>query len=136
MSIPHTFISFDFDYNHNEKILFAGQAKNPKTPFEIKDYSSKYSLPEKQWEDIIKLKVSKCHIMIVLIGKYTYKAIGVKKEIAFANEKNVPYFGIYVGGANRYTELPAGINRNRVIDWNWDNIASAINQVKKEGKNI
>ncbi len=33
MSDPRAFLSFDFDHNANEKLLFAGQSKNSKTPF-------------------------------------------------------------------------------------------------------
>jgi len=39
MADPRAFISFDFDHNNNEKTLFAGQAKNSKTPFAIEDWS-------------------------------------------------------------------------------------------------
>mgnify|MGYP003396036294 FL=1 len=51
MSHPRVFISFDFDHNETEKYLFAGQAKNSKTPFNIEDWSSKSHLPQSQWEN-------------------------------------------------------------------------------------
>ena len=35
MADPRAFISFDVDHDSNEKVLFAGQAKNSKTPFSI-----------------------------------------------------------------------------------------------------
>jgi len=62
-------------------------------------------------------------------------ATGVAKEIRFAQEGNVPYFGIYVGGANSTSTLPAGLARNRTISWEWDAIARAITQMMSEGKN-
>lgn len=135
MSDPRTFISFDFDHNEDEKKLFVGQSKNSRTPFSISDWSSKSSLPQNQWEEEINSKISKCNIMIVLVGKYMASASGVKKEISFAKENNVPYFGVYVGGANTGSNLPDGLARNRTISWTWDGIASAIEQVMKEGKN-
>lgn len=135
MSDPRTFVSFDFDHNEDEKKLFVGQAKNSKTPFNISDWSSKSSLPQSQWEKEINDKISRCNIMIVLVGKYMASASGVKKEISFAKENNVPYFGVYVGGANRDSNLPDGLARNRTITWTWDGVASAIDQVMKEGKN-
>lgn len=135
MANPRAFISFDFDHNETEKNLFVGQSKNSKTPFDIEDWSSKRSLPQAQWERIIKEKINKCNMIFVLVGKYMASAKGVVKEIYFAKECDVPFFGVYVGGANTTSNLPPGLARNRTIAWDWDKIASAINQVMKEGKN-
>jgi hypothetical protein len=135
MANPRAFISFDFDNNSGEKLYFVGQAKNSRTPFNIEDWSSKVSLPQKEWEELIEGKINKCNILIILVGKKTYTATGVVKEIAFAKSQNVPVFGVYVGGADSSTDLPAGLQRNRTIDWNWEAIANAIDQVMTEGKN-
>lgn len=135
MADPRAFISFDFDNNSLEKTLFSGQAKNSRTPFNIEDWSSKTSLPQKVWEALIEEKINKCNLLIVLVGKKTSTATGVVKEIAFAKSQDVPVFGVYVGGANTSTDLPTGLQRNRTIDWDWGKIANAIDQVMKEGKN-
>lgn len=135
MADPRAFISFDFDNNSNEKILFAGQAKNSATPFNIEDWSSKSSLPQKEWEELIEGKVIKCNMLIVLVGKKMSTATGVVKEITFAKNNDVPVFGIYVDGADESSTLPSGLQRNRTIAWDWKKIAIAINQMMKEGKN-
>ena len=135
MADPRAFISFDFDNNSDEKILFAGQAKHSKTPFSIEDWSSKESLPQAQWRRLISDKIAKTNLLIVLVGKTTYYAAGVVEEIAMAKANDVPVFGVLVGGATTLTTLPAGLTSGRVITWEWDKIASAINQVMKEGKN-
>jgi hypothetical protein len=135
MAYPRAFISFDFDNNSGEKMYFAGQAKNSRTPFNIEDWSSKFSLPQKQWEDLIRSKVSKCNLLIVLVGKKTYNCSGVVKEIEFAKSQDIPVFGVYVDEATVFTPLPAGLHRNRTIEWNWQKIAGAIDQCMLEGKN-
>lgn len=135
MANPRAFISFDFDNNLTEKYLFAGQVKNSKTPFSIEDWSSKKHLPQKEWEDLIDVKVNKCNMLIVLVGRTTYLATGVEKEIEFAKGNNVPVFGVYVDGAGTTTSLPVGLQRNRTIAWDWKEIADAIDQCMKEGKN-
>jgi hypothetical protein len=135
MANPRAFISFDFDHNETEKNLFVGQSKNSKSPFSIEDWSSKSSLPQTQWEKLIKEKINKCNMLIVLVGKYMASATGVAKEIKFAKEQNVPVFGVYVGGADSSSNLPDGLQRNRTISWDWDNIAAAIDQMMREGKN-
>ena len=132
---PRAFISFDYDHNENDKNLFIGQSKNSRTPFEIEDWSSKDSLLQSQWERLIKDKINKCHLMIILVGQNMRSADGVRKEIDMAHKQNVPVFGVYVDGANQYSALPAGLPENRIISWNWDNIANAIKQMMKEGKN-
>lgn len=74
-------------------------------------------------------------MLIVLSGKTMASATGVVKEIKMAKDQNVPVFGVYVDGASTTSNLPAGLQRNRTISWDWDNIASAIEQMMGEGKN-
>lgn len=135
MPDPRAFISFDIDHNSNEKTLFAGQSRNSKTPFSVEDWSAKSSMPQSQWEAIVKERINKCNMLIVLVGKYMASATGVNKEIRMAKDQDVPIFGIYVGGANTNSNLPTGLPRNRTISWNWDTIANAIDQMMGEGKN-
>lgn len=126
MNTPRTFISFDFDNNYDHKVLFAGQAKNTRAPFSIADWSSKDELPQAIWERLIAEKISKCELMIVLVGRQTAHASGVVKELRFAAQHRIPVFGVYVDGANEYTPLPVGLPRNMVISWRWDSVAHAI----------
>ena len=135
MADPRAFISFDFDHNSTEKLLFAGQAKNSRTPFSIQDWSSKSSLPQSEWEALIKDKINKCNMLIVLVGKTMTSATGVAKEIKMAKDQSVPVFGVYVGGADANSSLPDGLQRNRTMAWDWDKIASAVDQMMGEGKN-
>lgn len=92
-------------------------------------------MPQSQWEAIVKEKINKCNLVIVLVGKYMASATGVVKEIKMAKDQNVPFFGVYVGGANTSSNLTTGLARNRTIKWDWEEIASAIDQVMGEGKN-
>lgn len=135
MADPRAFVSFDFDHDDTQKVLFVGQAKNSKTPFSIQDWSAKSSMAQSKWEAIVKEKINKCNLVIVLSGKTMASATGVAKEIAMAKEQDVPVFGVYVGGANSSSNLPSGLQRNRTISWDWNKIASAIKQMMGEGKN-
>ena len=116
-------------------MLFVGQSKNSRTPFDIQDWSSKSVLPQNQWEDLMRAKIGKCNMLIVLVGKTMASATGVAKEIAMAKAQNVPVFGVYVDGASTDSNLPAGLQRNRTIPWTWDGIATVIIQMMGEGKN-
>lgn len=136
MADPRAFVSFDFDNNLTEKNLFAGQAKTDSpTPFTVHDWSSKTTLPQSQWEALIKKKMGSTNMCIVLVGKHMATATGVAKEIAMAKEKDVPVFGVYVGGAGTASTLPTGLQRNRTMAWRWKDIAAAVDQMMGEGKN-
>jgi CHASE2 domain-containing sensor protein len=135
MADPRAFVSFDFDHNETEKNLFTGQARNSRTPFAIQDWSAKSAMAQSKWEEIVKDKINKTNLLIVLVGKTMASASGVVKEIKMAKDQNVPFFGVYVGGADKTSNLPDGLARNRTISWDWADIAAAIDQMMKEGKN-
>ncbi len=135
MGVPRAFISFDFDHNSGEKLYFAGQAKNSRTPFTIYDWSAKYSMPQSQWERIVEEKIKKCNMVIVLVGRYMPSSIGVRKEIEMANRNNVPVFGVYVDKANYLSNIPINLPRSRVVNWEWSKIAEKIDEMMKQGKN-
>jgi len=132
---PRAFVSFDFDHNETEKMLFIGQGKNSRTPFSIQDWSAKAAMPQAQWERLVEEKICRSNMVIVLVGRSMSTAYGVEKEIQMADRNKVPVFGVYVDQASIYSILPASLPRNRVIAWGWDDIAAAINQMMGEGKN-
>ncbi len=134
MTDPRAFISFDFDHNDQSKIRFVGQSKNSRVPFTISEWSAKSSMPQSQWEEIVKNKINKTNMVIVLVGRHMASATGVVKEIQMARELNVPCFGVYVDSANTSSNLPAGLVRGRTIKWTWLGVANAMNQMMKEGK--
>lgn len=136
MADPRAFVSFDFDHDEVSKNLFCGQAssKSP-TPFTVQDWSSKSSLPQAQWETLIKGKISRCNMLIVLVGKHMPSATGVAKEIQMAADHDVPIFGVYVNGGDASSTLPAGLARSRTVSWTWANVGSWVDECMKEGKN-
>lgn len=136
MADPRAFVSFDYDHNLTQKVLFSGQAKSSSpTPFTVEDWSSKSVLPQATWEKLISQKISTTNMLIVLVGNSMSTALGVAKEIAMAKEHNVPVFGVYVDGANTASTIPTGLQRNRTVAWSWPTIAAAVEQMMGEGKN-
>jgi hypothetical protein len=136
MPDPRAFVSFDFDHDETSRILFVGQGKSDSpTPFTVGDWSSKEALPQTSWEETIEIKIGKCNMVIVLVGRSMGSAAGVAKEIAMATSKDVPVFGVYVDGATADSTLPVGLPRSRVVKWTWPNIGAMIEQTMGEGKN-
>ena len=135
MSTPRAFISFDFDHNEKQKLYFIVQSKNSRTPFSVQDWSAKSAMPQSQWEQIVEDKIKRCNMVIVLVGRNMSSAIGVRKEVEMAARNNVPVFGVYVDDANYLSNLPIGLARSRVVNWQWDKIAEKIDQMMEQGKN-
>lgn len=136
MADPRAFISFDFDNDEVTKNLFAGQCSNRSpTPFSAQDWSSKEPLAQRVWEQLIEEKISRCHMMFVLVSPTAYRAHGVVKEIAMAQRQNVPFFGVYIKGANHYTPLPDGLLPDRCVLWDWAAVAAAVRRMMREGRN-
>lgn len=136
MTAPRAFVSFDFDHDATAKMLFVGQATNDSpTPFTVADWSSKSALPQSTWEAQVRHKVNQCHMLIALVGRHMPTAIGVVKEIKMAQDLNVPYFGVYVNGANSNSALPVGLSSNSIVPWKWDRIANMVDQCMVMGKN-
>lgn len=136
MADPRAFVSFDFDHDDEQRIMFCGQGKKDSpTPFVVQDWSSKTALPQKTWEQTIREKIGRCNMVIVLVGRHMGSATGVSKEIAMAKALEVPLFGVYVDGAGAHSTLPRGLAQTRVTNWKWPNIAAWIKKVMGEGKN-
>lgn len=136
MADPRAFVSFDFDHDEPQRNLFAGQAtKSSPTPFTVQNWSSKSTLPQATWEAEITKRIAATHMCIVLVGRSMSTAGGVAKEITMAKTQDVPIFGVYVDGAGASSTLPAGLQRNRTMAWDWDLIAAAVDQMLTEGKN-
>lgn len=133
---PRAFLSFDFDYDEPSRRLFGERSlTDSPTRFVVHACSRKEELGTDRWEDLLSTRLSLCHLMVVLVGLHTGTARGVAMEIDVARANGVPYFGVYVDGADTSTKLPPGLPRNRTIVWNWNAIGTAIDRMMTEGKN-
>ena len=135
MSSTLAFLSFDLKSHDPERQLFLKELAEKGAPFTIDDYTVEERVPADDWHKHVRGKVGRCQMMIVLIGDGAATATSVAKDIALAKSCNVPFFGVYIGGTDTTASLPAGLARNRVIPWAWDQIEGAITQLSKEGKN-
>lgn len=135
METPKVYLSFDYDNNSSQKQQFAAQSGNSSVEFDIEYESAPPTLPPIQWENVTADKVNYSNILIVLVGKKTFEAKHVIKEIGFADSQNIPIFGVYVDGTGTSTELPNGLVRNRVVNFDWDAISAMVEKAMKEGKN-
>jgi hypothetical protein len=119
------FISFDFDHDKDTKIMLAGQAKLPDSPFDFKDASVKEPLTG-DWKEKVERRMDNVDLVIVLCGEHTNKASGVAAELAIAQEKNKEYFLLAAYAGKTCTKPTSAKSSDKVYKWTWDNLKTLI----------
>src|SRR5262245_59975245 len=115
------FISFDYDHDEGAKIMLAGQAKHPDSPFEFIDASVKDHLTG-DWKQKVSGRMNNVHLVIVLCGASTHTARGVADELDIARGKGKPYF-LLAAYADKYCTKPtSALPADKVYRWSWDNL--------------
>ena len=120
MALKRAFIAFDYDHDEDLRNLLAGQAKNPDTPFEIKDRSIKEPLTG-DWKEKVRRRMDNVDLVIVLCGEHTHQASGVAAELSIAKEKK-PYF-LLKGRAEKVCTKPtSALQTDALYNWTWENL--------------
>lgn len=119
------FISFDFDHDEGAKIMLAGQAKLPDSPFDFKDASVKEPLTG-DWKEKVERRMDNIDVVIVLCGEHTHKASGVTAELTIAQEKDMLYFLLAAYPDKTCTKPTSAKSSDKVYKWTWDNLKTLI----------
>ena len=119
------FISFDYDHDQGAKIMLAGQAKFPDSPFDFTDASVKEPLSG-DWKEKVRRRMANIDVVIGLCGEFTHTAKGVAAEIEIAQEKSVPYFFLAAYANKTCTKPTSAKSYDQVYSWTWDNLKALI----------
>jgi hypothetical protein len=119
------FISFDYDNDEGAKVMLAGQAKLPDSPFDFKDASVKEHLTG-DWKDKVKKRMDNVDIVAVLCGEKTDTATGVSAELEIAKEKGKEYFLLAAYSDKNCTKPKSAASSDKVYKWTWDNLKKLI----------
>lgn len=125
MAKKRVFVSFDFDNDRVLKDFIIGQSRLADSPFEIIDTSLKEAAPMKTWEEKARTAINCSDMVIVMVGKETYRAPGVLKEIKFARDAGVKIVQMIGYRDGNYTAVP---DAGRLYAWNWDNLKKLLGQ--------
>lgn len=118
------FISFDYDYDSDLRMLLVGQAKHSDSPFEISDWSIKVA--SVGWRDEARRRIAASSSVAVICGNYTDKATGVAAELTIAQELGKPYF-LLSGRATGVNKKPTTArSADKIYDWTWPNLKSLV----------
>jgi hypothetical protein len=125
MARKRAFISFDYDHDENAKLMLAGQAKHPDTPFDFSDGSVKEHLAG-DWREKVRRRMDTIDVVIVLCGQYTHLATGVAAELSIAQERRKPYFLLAAYSDKNCTKPSSALPSEIVYKWTWDNLKALI----------
>ena len=98
------------------------QAKRVDSPFSMVDVSLKETYPDGEWLRHAQSAISKCDIVIVLLGEHTHRAAGVLNEVKIATGLRKPIFQLRPQRSDAEPVPNAGL----VIKWTWPNLQRAI----------
>lgn len=123
MANKRVFVAFAIE-DEATKILFTGQAKNKKVPYDFVDMSVKEPWDSK-WKTRCRTKIKGCHGMIILVSKNLKKADGALWEIKCGKEEKIKQIGIYIDKATS-SNKPTDMNGITCKSWTWDNVKDFI----------
>jgi hypothetical protein len=133
-AVPRVFLCFELVRHDQDRTDFIEARSACPIVFDIEDGSQPDRVPRSDWDSYVLDHIERSDLMIVLAGPDTAGDPRVEREIGFAKRKNVPFFGVYVGGAAAGTPLPPGLPANRTVALDWARIGTAIGQLMHEGK--
>ena len=119
------FVSFEFGKDNDLKSSFFGQAK-VNTPHRVRNFSLKEAYPDHKWVEEARSAIKECDVVIVLIGKDTHNAPGVKTEVGIARSMNKPIFQVrlqkWAYAGVRGLEEPS--------PWEWKGINEKLDEIR------
>lgn len=116
MATIDIFTSFEFDKDVDLKNNFYRQA-NEHCPHRVGDCSLHEAYPTNEWQQRARNAISRCDLVIVLVGPDTHSAPGVAIELNIARQLRKPVFQVRPND-RPYTGV-AGVD---TIPWRWNRI--------------
>ena len=118
------FVSFEFDKDGELKNNFYEQASRL-SPHRIVNSSLNEAAPDEHWKTRARSAITRCDIVIVLVGQDTHNAPGVKTEVKIARQLGKPVFQV-VPIRRSYNGLP---DLGPPVRWRWSRINAQIDEV-------
>ena len=125
MTMNRAFISFDFDYDEELRDALVGQAKNPRSPFAIADWSVHEPF-DSNWRQRVRDRIRRTDLTIVICGEHTHQARGVAAELTITQEENRPYFLLQGRPRGTCTKPTTALKTDKIYKWTWENLTKLI----------
>lgn len=128
MATVNIFASFEFDKDANLKNNFYQQAKKYSS-HHIRNSALREAHRADDWQDKAKVAISKCDLVVVLIGQDTHSAKGVEVEVDIARRLGKPIFQVKPRG-----RTSNGVDGIEIIPWKWTSINRKIDALCGGGR--
>ena len=125
MAKKRVFISFDYDNDQGAKVMLAGQAELPDSPFDFTDASVKDHLAG-DWKEKVKRRLDNVDVVAVLCGQKTHTATGVAAELEIAKQKGKEYFLLAAYSDKTCTKPTTASSTDKLYNWTWPNLKTLI----------
>jgi MTH538 TIR-like domain (DUF1863) len=125
MAKKRVFISFDYDHDEGAKVMLAGQAKLPDSPFNFTDASVKEHLTG-DWKEKVKRRLDNVDVLAVLCGEKTHTATGVAAELEIAKQRGKEYFLLAAYSDKTCTKPTTASSSDKLYTWTWPNLKTLI----------
>jgi hypothetical protein len=125
------FISFDFDKDRDVARLLGGQVKNRSAGFDVENWSMKEAAPEALWLEEAQRRIMRSDMVMIILGRQTHRAPGVRKEVAYARRADVNKPLCQIIGYRDLvspTRVPDG---GHVYRWERDRLLSLLDEVRR-----
>lgn len=121
------FISFAIeDVQYRDYLV--EQSRQARSPFDFIDMSVKQPWKEAEWQRRCRVKIRRCHGMIVLLSTHTYHSKGARWEVRCAQQERIPVVGMHINKRSKGA-VPPELHRSMVTEWSWRNLENFINQL-------
>jgi hypothetical protein len=122
------FISFASEDMGSRNFLVR-QSRWSKTPWTFEDGSLRVPFDDAVWKKRTRPLIERSDVLILLIGKDTYRAPGAIWEVECARELSLPIFGIQID-RNNPGRIPNCMRGISVVYWDFDSIQSELDRAQ------
>jgi len=120
MNMTPVYISFDYDKDRSLKEFVIEQSRNLGSRFQVVDHSIKVAVSG-DWVADAEKRIKKSDIVLVMVGRHTHNAQGVKKEVALARKHDIKV--VQMIGYRDSNPTPVK-DAGRLYRWNRENLES------------
>lgn len=119
------FMSFDFRHDVATKNRLVSEWAADDCPIWIKDVSLPGEITDHRWQTDAADRINRAKAVLVICGKNTHSADGVKVEAQMAMQRRKPL--VYLRAFNDGSSLPEGVSKDtQMISLEWKSVFAAL----------
>ncbi len=117
MAKKKIYVCFDFADDCALKNEIVAQSQKDDAPFKISNWSAKEDANNPKWVKDAKYRITRCDMLVVLIGENSHQAPGVLKEIEIAMNAKIKIVQLLSHPQSQIVE-----SAGKGHDWTWENV--------------